>query len=188
MRCKLGYILVVIFLLISCETKWGKYHGYKLDYDSELQYYIVLDKTDTTAISEGDSRENITPYPGAFLKLHSNDRVIDTLFFGKGTIVISTYVKEVKYDDSFIIVDQTLLSKLCECNPHCLEEEYGIGGYSATSFNLCRNALENSDIHDYWIIDKRTDDIYGPYELVKYLIMRNKLNIPPKLKLKTESR
>ena len=181
------YILFFGLIVFSCETKWGEYGEYKMDYDSKLQYYIVLDKSDTFAISKGDTRENISPYPGAFLKLHNTDSIIDTCFFAKGAIVITTFVNEVKYDDNFILVDQTLLGKICECNPNCLKEKYGIAEpLTATTFELCEDALKKSDIHDYWIINKITDDVYGPYSKEGYLLKREKLKVPEDLKLKTE--
>lgn len=31
-------------MLSSCETNWGKYGGYKVEYENAMEYYIVLDK------------------------------------------------------------------------------------------------------------------------------------------------
>ena len=36
---------------------------------------------------------------------------------------------------------------------------------------------------NYWIVDKETDKLYGPYSLEKYQAKRNELNIPDDLKL-----
>jgi len=43
--------------------------------------------------------------------------------------------------------------------------------------------LKDSKIHYYWIINKKTDDIYGPLNWNEYLQKRKELGVPKKLKL-----
>ncbi|MCD4747338.1 MAG: hypothetical protein K8R58_13650, partial [Bacteroidales bacterium] len=36
------FFLAIALIFFSCETDWGKYGGYAMDYDSALEYYIIL--------------------------------------------------------------------------------------------------------------------------------------------------
>jgi len=44
--------------------------------------------------------------------------------------------------------------------------------------------FEKSTYKQYWIIDKRTDDIYGPFKWDEYMKKRKELGVPKELKLK----
>lgn len=46
--------------------------------------------------------------------------------------------------------------------------------------------LEESPIHQYWIIVKTTADVYGPFSYEDYLKMKKELGVPETLKLKRE--
>lgn len=171
---------------MSCDTNWGNYDGYLLESDSKIQRSIVLDKADTLSISAGDTRMGISPYPGTFFTFHHNAGKIETCFFGQGAILIDSYINEVRNNKDFLLVMQTSMDKICECNPECLEEKYGIESYSAASFRACRKALNESGLHDFWIIIKQTNEIFGPYSFEKYVLMRDSLNVPHELQLSFE--
>ena len=174
-------LLVLVFIVSSCETKWDNYGGYKMDYDSKLQHYIILDKSDTVCTNPlGYTHE------GCRIIFHNPQGNIDTFCIDKGGTVIETYVDEVKYDDKFILVNQKLLGKICECNPDCLKEKYGKESHTATSFEFCKDALKKSKIHDYWIIVKATNDVYGPLSTSQYTQKRKALSVPVNLKLDFE--
>lgn len=174
-------LLVLVFIVSSCETKWDNYGGYKMDYDSKLQHYIILDKSDTVCTNPlGYTHE------GCRIIFHNPQGDIDTFCIDKGGTVIETYVDEVKYDDKFILVNQKLLGKICECNPDCLKEKYGKESHTATSFEFCKDALKKSKVHDYWIIVKATNDIYGPLSANQYAQKRKALSVPGDLKLDFE--
>lgn len=181
MRCNYLYILVIALIVSSCETKWDNYGGYKLDYDNKFQHYIVLDKSDTLCTNPlGYAHE------GCRIIFHNPQGDIDTFCIDKGGIVIDAYIDDVEYDERFILVDQKLLGKICECNPECLKEKYGKESHTATSFEVCKEALRNSDIHDCWIIRKKTNDVFGSYTPKEFLIKCNKLGVPEKLKFDFE--
>lgn len=168
-------------MLFSCDSNWGEYGGYKMDYDSKLEYYIVLDKADTTCVNSlGYSHK------GSQITFYRDSCTTDTICLAKGAIVIETFVNEVVFDSSFVLVDQKPLDKICECNVDCLREKYNREAYTATSFDFCKEGLEKSSIHDYWIIKKKTDEIYGPLSRVDYLKKREVFGVPDELKLDVE--
>lgn len=179
----LFWTLLLAILLSSCETKWGKYGGYAMDYESALDYYIVLDKSDTTYIQKWDDTR--TEYEGAFIKYHKNDIQIDTIFVSKGGKVIGSYVSDVKYDNSFILVKQKPLDSICECNQECVSKKYKTWNKLPT-YKLCKRALKKSTFFQYWIINKMKDVVYGPLKKEEYSLKRKELGVPDNLRLKTE--
>ena len=86
----------------------------------------------------------------------------------------------------FGLVNQKLLGKICECNPDCLKEKFGKESHTATSFEFCKDALKKSTIHDYWIIVKATNVIYGPLTTSQYAQKRKDLSVSDDLKLDFE--
>ena len=111
MKLKFYIVFTVVILVIvsACETNsiWQNYGGFKMDYDSEFEHYIILDKKDTI----------LKDYPyynhGAILYFRINDVSTDTLFVSNGGTVIETYIDDVVFNDIFILVDQKPLEKIC---------------------------------------------------------------------------
>lgn len=169
------YLLVIIaaWVLSSCETNWGKYGGYKIQYESALEYYILLDKIDTVL-------ENYRYYnKGAFIKYYRNDLAIDTLFIGYEGRVIGSYVDADKttFDSTFILVAQKPLDSICECNHSCLINTYP-NSNDLPTYRLCKEALEKSTFYQYWIINKTKNAVYGPYKKEEYLQKQEELGVP----------
>lgn len=182
---RLRYFIVVIVLILiitACKTnaKWENYGGYKIDYDSKFEHYIVLDKIDTTYDYLWDTGE-ITRYDGAFIKYHLNNSTIDTIFISNGGIVIQSFIDDVVFDDSFILVDQKPLGKICEVD---YPKDKNASTFNQDEFMMDR--LKESNMHDYWIILKKTNEIYGPLTKKDYLDIKKKLNVPSNLSLRTE--
>jgi hypothetical protein len=172
------YILITLFTLIinSCQTNWGKYGGYSMDYDSKLDYYIILDKVDTI----------IKNYPykneGAFIRYCNNKGVVENHFVSDGAVVINSYVDDddVYFDNIHIILKQKPLEKICECNDSCLSKKYS-NPQKLKTYNMCQEALNNSDFYQYWIIDKTNDIIYGPLTKEEFNKRRNSIGISKNL-------
>lgn len=177
------YLLVIIlaWVLSSCETNWGKYGGYKIEYESAMEYYIVLDKIDTVL-------ENYPYYnKGAFIKYYRNDSVIDTVFIsGDGMgMVIAPFVDADKtsFDKVFILIAQKPLENICECNDSCLKNTYH-NRNDLPTYEMCKEALEKSTFYQYWIINKAKDAVYGPYNKEEYLQKHEELGVSKELQLK----
>ena len=176
MRQSLIFFTLILF---SCESNWGKYGGYKIDYESELEYCIVLDKVDTV----------LKNYPyynkGAFVKYYSNDNIFDTVFIGNGGTVIQSFVdhKNVYSDNKFIVLKQKPLKDICECNDSCLVYKY-LNKNAETTYEICKDALDKSTIYQYWIIDKMKNTVYGPFKKEQYLQKRKELRVPNEIQLK----
>lgn len=177
------YFLVIIlaWVLFSCESNWGKFGGYKIDYENALEYYIVLDKVDT--ILENHPYYN----KGTFVKYYRNHFIVDTVFIADGGYVIGSFVdvNKTSYDNTFILVAQKPLDCICECNNSCLKNKY-IKTNDLPTYKMCKEALEKSIFYQFWIINKTIDAVYGPYNMEEYLYERKELGVPNELKLDFE--
>lgn len=171
----------ILFLLIltSCETNWGDYGGYKLEYDSALDYYIVLDKVDTI----------LKDYPyynkGAIINYFENDSTTRSDFSSNGGKIIGSYVdaKKTNSDSQFILVAQKPLSSICECNEGCFEQ---MKSYDNRLYPRCKSALERSSYYEYWIINKKENFVYGPFNKNEFENKKIELGVSIKLKLLNE--
>jgi hypothetical protein len=174
MEIKKISLILFVFLFYSCGTEWGKYGGYKLDYDSDTEYYIALDKIDTI----------LKDYPyynkGSFIKYHNNDNSIDTVFVGCGARIIEPFIdsENVSFDNHYILVLQKPLD--------IIFGKIDLKPYPHRENNPTLETIEKSTIIKYWIIDKAKDNIYGPFDRNDYIKKKHQLKIPKQLKLDVE--
>ena len=74
------FFLAIALIFFSCETDWGKYGGYAMDYDSALEYYIILDKGEVIHYSDSEIDKK---RKGIFIKrYYKNQTVVDSLILG----------------------------------------------------------------------------------------------------------
>lgn len=173
------YLYIFLALTSSCEINWNEeYGGYKMDYGTTFERYLVLDKADTVFITQFGVRE------GCKILYHDSQGCVDTVCIAKEWSIISSYVDEVKYDDNFILVARKPFELICDCNWDCIIEKYGSKRYGLERPNLCKDALKNCTMYDFWIIVKSTNNIYGSYNKQEYLQKRKELKVPEKLELK----
>lgn len=169
----------MVLIISSCETNWGNYNGYKMEYESAMDYYIVLDKIDTIL-------ENYPYYnKGTFVKYYNNDLTIDTFFIGNGSQVISSFVDADKsnFDSVFILVAQKPIKNICECNDSCF---ITMPSFDNKSYSRCKEALVKSTFYQYWIINKVKNAVYGPFNKKEYLQKRREIGVREELQLKGE--
>jgi hypothetical protein len=178
------FIIMMVLMISSCETNWGKYGGYKMEYDSALDYYIIIDKGEE--IYANDSKEEQLK-KGTLVRYYSASGAVDSVLLGKGSTVIESFIDHdnVSYDSDFIILKQKPLKDICECNDSCLKNRYP-NMNDLPTYKMCKEALEKSVFYQYWIINKRKDAVYGPFQKQEYLQKREELGIPKELKLKEE--
>ncbi len=150
-----------------------------MEYDSALEYYIALDKIDTTL-------ENYPYYnKGAFIKFYRTNSIIDTVFIGKDGEIIESFVDDdkVSFDETFILAAQKPLLKICECNrSYCATDSYD--RENTSGYQRCKDALEKSNFYQYWIINKIQNAVYGPFSKEEFLQKQEELKVSKELKLK----
>ena len=72
----------------------------------------------------------------------------------------------------FIIVDQKPLDSLFGV-PHLIGDS--ISGAFGRDVAPRRDILDNSKFHQYWIINKITDDVYGPFNKSEVLSQKERI-------------
>lgn len=170
--------LTVFFLLILVSCNRYDHGGYTIKQDTEFGKNLILTYSDTT-INHFFSDSTKNQQEGVFLNYHSNGTT-DTMFIGKGTIVIESHVHNVKSDSNYIIIDQKPLDLIF--GETDWEASYPHRPNWPGNTNEAEKMLKESRIHRYWIIKKGTKDIYGGYTRRDFDLMCEKLNIPQNLK------
>ncbi len=176
-------LLYLIYFIISLLRKnitysFGK--GYELVEDPELQYEIVNIRVDTFFYDSDSILRK-----GILVIMHYPDSV-DTGFLVQGGSLISSYINQVVADNHFILVDQKPLDSIFG-KYHT--DQYGVyarekePGYTDAFVKM----LKESNRHCYWIIDKRTDEIYGPLKMEEFQLKCKELNVPEYLQLRKDS-
>ena len=170
------FVGLLIFLFWGCQPAWRQLGGFGLDYDRSGNHFIILDKHD---IIDSLGRK------GCIMKFYNLNSKIDSVYIGTEETVIDKLVNEVQFDDNFILVDQKPMDSICECVYECGMKKYKDWNTRPT-LKICQAAIKKSTFHQYWIIDKIKNSVFGPFTFNDYLIMKNRLRIDKKLKLERE--
>lgn len=139
---------------------------------------------------------NGNPREGRFFHFHDYDSVItqficcDKTYYGT---IVDGHINDHIADDTFVLVDQkpvdSIFGKFIKIYIDNNPDNYFI----RRKYDTCQNyydkmtMLDLSRIHQYWIINKMTRDVYGPLSYDDYLNMKKQLGVPPDLMLKRES-
>ncbi len=133
------------------------------------------------------------PREGRFFYYHEKDSIIkrficcDKTYAGE---IIDGHIDDDVSDSTFLIVDQKPVDmifgkfiKIYRNNgDYYLRREYDTIQNSWDK----QIALDLSHIHQYWIVNKTTKDVYGPFQYEDYLGMKKQLGVPSTLMLKRE--
>ena len=133
---------------------------------------------------------------GRFFHYHPNDDTAYSWFImesgsGYGTI-ISGHINESVKDSSFLLADRKPLDSVfgplqtLQCPFDSNSTFLGRPKEPLTNYDDYWEMINNSQYHDYWILNLKTSDVYGPLSFDHYLIKKEELGVPEKLKLKCE--
>ncbi len=176
------FILMILVFIISCNHKIEYTKGYQKMQDTEIGEVICLKREDTTFYRYlGDSSVHLQN--GTVIQYHCNAS-IDTVYVWEESVVIKSHVNGMISDCNFILIDQIPLDSVF--GNIAFKESYPHRPYKPTKYNEAMQKLIESKIHQYWIISKQTDDIYGPLSKEEFLIKREELGVPKELSLKEE--
>ena len=129
------------------------------------------------------------PREGRFFYYHEKDSIVkkficcDKTYAGE---IITGHVDDYISDSTFLIVDQKPVDVIF--GTHYYDGEYHSTRKYDTTGNMWERKiiLDLSKIHHYWIVNKQTHDVYGPFSYEEYIDMKQKLGIPQNLMLKWE--
>ncbi|MBO4568120.1 MAG: hypothetical protein J5686_04185 [Bacteroidales bacterium] len=129
------------------------------------------------------------PREGRFFYYHEKDSIIkrficcDKTYAGE---IIGGHIDDYISDSTFLIVDQKPVDMIF--GTHYYDGKYHSTREYDTTGNMWKRKtiLDLSKIHQYWIVNKKTHDVYGPFSYEDYLDMKKKLDISQSLMLKWE--
>lgn len=133
---------------------------------------------------------------GRYFHYHPNDDTVYTCFItelrsGYGTI-ISGHIAESVKDSVFLLADRKPLDSVfgplqtLPCPFDSNSTYLGRPNEPLTNYNDYWEMINNSQYHDYWILNMKTSDVYGPLCFDDYLKKKKELVVPETLKLKFE--
>ena len=96
------------------------------------------------------------------------------LLNNKNTYIINGNITKYNYDSIFIIFEQKPRDSITI--------KYIYEG-SKITFNQLNKIFKESTFYQYWIINKTSHSVFGPYNNYNYLIKRKELGVPECLKL-----
>jgi hypothetical protein len=85
--------------------------------------------------------------------------------------IIYGHILDYSFDSNFIIVIERPRDSVPECT----------GKIPGMTLKKSDEAFNNSTFQQFWIINKTTHSVCGPYKRIAYLIKRRELSIPEKL-------
>ena len=97
-----------------------------------------------------------------------------------GSIIIDDVVVNYAFDSTFILVDQKPIDKICLCNDTCLMKIYK-NWRNMPTLQMCLDAFEKSTFHQYWIINKKNDSVWGPFTKEKFIQKKIEKGVPNNL-------
>lgn len=133
---------------------------------------------------------------GRFFHYHPNDDTVYTKFVMEsgpdyGTI-ISGHIDESVEDSFFLLADRKPLDSVfgplqtLPCPFDSNSTYLGRPNEPLTNYNDYWEMINNSQYHDYWILNMKTSDVFGPLCFDDYLKKKKELVVPETLKLKFE--
>ncbi len=171
--------MILVFTIFSaCNMKTNDYGGFAIGEDTEFGRHLKLTLADTIGEHYWEDG-TVTQHKGMFLKYHDITDVDTTLFIWLDGIVIESHINNVKYDSNYITIDQKPLDLI-----------FGKINWTAEAPhrpNWPGNKKEgdrmfkDSPIHRYWIINKKTKEVYGGYKKEVFDTIFKELKIPQEL-------
>lgn len=152
---------------------------------------MILFNGDTFCVPEHlRNRENAPERKGKIVHFHITDDSIQDFFAVEGARVISPHINYYVEDSMYLLIDQkpldSVLGKYVCFYLSDTDLYYGREYDTVNNHDARVLMMQNSDIHCYWIIRKKTADIYGPLSFDQYLTKKEELGVSKDLKLKYE--
>lgn len=184
---KITTITLFLFFIVSCNPQNEFNRGYIVEQDTEIGDVLILTREDTTFYRYvGANNEKRIHQRGVVVQYHSLTGNIDSIKLWGGSHVISSHVNSICCDSVFILVDQKPVDSIFGKYDTRLKDDSSMYGrpYKPDNVRETQKKLLESNIHCYWIVNKQTDDIYGPMSKEEFSRKRKELNVPNELELK----
>ena len=187
------YIIIVLIILTGCGVS---YDEIAQEQGSEGAEEICLFYGDTESWVPSGNPNFQHLLKGRYFHYHPNDDTTYTWFItelrsGYGTI-ISGHIAESVKDSIFLLADRKPLDSVfgplqtLPCPFDSNSTFLGRPKEPLTNYDDYWRMVKDSQYHDYWILNLKTSDVYGPLTFDQYLTKKEELGVPKGLKLKCE--
>lgn len=114
-----------------------------------------------------------------------------SFFCTEDCTVITGHIDDYITNDSFLLADRKPLDSILGRYQTFQIENGTLSLWRRANDTFCNTndrskAVFSSPIHDYWIIDQQTSDVYGPMSFEEYQQKREEFGVPDNLRLKCE--
>lgn len=129
---------------------------------------------------------------GKFYNFRAGTDNEKSFFVTEGGFVIAGHIDNYVKTDSFLLADRKPLDSIfgslqtLPCPFDSSSTYLGRPYVNYTNRKDRERQLRESPIHDFWIIDQKTSDVYGPMSFDEYLAKKKELGVSPTLRLKCE--
>lgn len=129
---------------------------------------------------------------GKFYNFRTGTDNEKAFFVTEEGFVIAGHIDNYVKTDSFLLADRKPLDSIFGPSQTLPCPFDSSSTYRGRPYDSCTNLkdrerqLRESHIHDFWIIDQKTSDVYGPMSFDDYLAKKKELGVPSTLRLKCE--
>lgn len=193
MKTRFFIITFSILAFISCNHTNGYVFGVGKSDTHPFCVDVHLVKGDS--IMWSPTSNNQDEVLGTFFHYHEGDSVktkfiwSDTWYYAS---IIRGHIVDYSYDDDFLLAQQKPIDSILGKEITYYHED-GSYWYSRREYDTVSRyddywrMLDHSPVpNQYWIMNIKTADIYGPFSYLDYLDMKKQLSVPPALKLMGE--
>ena len=192
MKTNLITLVLVLLMMNSCDNHL---RDIAQEQGAEGVEEICLFHGDTQAWVRTGNPDIQRLCKGRYFHYHGKE-AIRTQFItesgaGYGTIV-SGHIAESVYDSVFLLADRKPLDSIfgllqtLPCPFDSSSTYLGRPYVNYTNRKDRERQLRESPIHDFWIIDQKASNVYGPMSFDDYLAKKKELGVPSTLRLKCE--
>ena len=164
--------LVVYFILQQLLVSCNPYYTHIGD-----GYYVSSDKEYGVDFLSYDNREQLRADTVIFHDTLLTTRIVNLDTCNHWYVVVSMHVEEYEYNDEFILVKQKPKDKFSAQDTL---------DWNALPYESYERFRDHYDYHEYWIVKKQTNEVYGPLSLSLYYDYRKKINVSDDLLLFSE--
>ena len=191
-KCLMYFIPFLLCFFISCNLDRST-ETLVCEQGTEGYDEIILLNGDTIFSMPYPDRSESRPLRrGKFYNFRAGTDNEKAFFVTEGGFVIAGHIDNYVKTDSFLLADRKPLDSIfgslqtLPCPFDSSSTYLGRPYVNYTNSKDRERQLRESPIHDFWIIDQKTSDVYGPMSFDDYLAKKKELGVPPTLRLKYE--
>ena len=169
---KIIALSILTVSLVSCDSDYSPYNTNLGD-----GYYCCSDKEYGVDFLQYDNRKLSRADTVIYHDTLQTTRIVNLDTCNHWDVVVGMHVEEFECNDEFILVKQKPKDKF---------RAQDTLDWDALPYDSYERFRDHYDFHEYWIVKKQTNEVYGPLSLSHFYEYRKELNVPDELLLFSE--